>query len=153
MGPPVVLHLSACASQNDCGAAMLGRQACLDSACGMFCFLMQEPVWGSNKSKNSAGAPSPAPFLTPTRKYGRTWDELTPVSKMLGTWPDRVPAHLLPTWVPSQVLDSGTPLGRSAQPFRKLPTASWVWWVPAGPTAVSEHSKHGTWGCGAADSC
>ena len=108
---------SAGAVQIDCRAAMLSRDACLDSACRMWCFLMQEPVQGSSKAKTSAGSPTPASCRTPTRRYSRSWDELTPVSQTLLSSPDRVPAHLplAAVWVPSRVLDSGTLLGSSAQ--------------------------------------
>ena len=132
---------------------MPSREACLNSACSVQCCLLQEPVRGSSEAKRSAGSPSPASCKTPTRRYSRAWDELTPVSQMLWKSPDRVPAHLLSAaaWVPSQVLDSGTPSGSSAQlAVGKLPTVPWVRWVPAGPMAVSDHSKHGTWGSGAA---
>ena len=97
---------------------MLSREACLDGDCHMCCFLMQEPVRGSSKAKKSAGGPSPASYDTPTRKYGRAWDELTPVSQMLLRLPDRVPAHVL--WagsmdVSSRLPDCGTLLGSLAQ--------------------------------------
>ena len=136
------------------GAAMISRGACLESACLTQCFLMQEPVRGSSKSKKSAGGPSPAPFQTPTRKYSRAWDELTPVSKMLFRWPEGYLHICCPHGCPLECLTL-VPCWAAALDFAvgKLPTAPWVWWVPAGPMAVSEHSKHGTWGCGAADSC
>ena len=41
-----MLRLSAGAVQNDCGAAMLSREAYLNSAGLMWCFFMQEPVRG-----------------------------------------------------------------------------------------------------------
>ena len=78
-----MLRPSVGAIPNDCGAAMLSREAFLAIACGMLCFLMQEFVQESSKAKTSAGCPSPASYKTPTRGYSRAWDELTPVSQML----------------------------------------------------------------------
>ena len=78
-----MLCLSAGALQTDCGAAMLSREASLATACGMLCLLMQEPVLESSEAKTSAVSPIPASCRTPTRRYSRAWDELTPVSQTL----------------------------------------------------------------------
>ena len=97
--------------------APFSREACLDSVCLMWCLLVQEPVMGGSKAKTSAGCPTSASCRTPTRGYSRAWDELTPVSQTLCTSADRLPAPLPSgaAWVPSHVLDSGTPWGSSAQ--------------------------------------